>query len=143
MMDLTTAKNIAFKSSIGLLTLVIIFHGFIIVKIIPYNIAWGGRLENDSQMYVFESISIFINGFLITVLFLRANYIKHQFSEKILNGVLRFFQVLFILNTVGNVMAKTNFEKFFAFLTLLLAILIEVILRGSNDNNVKENSIQK
>ena len=137
-MDLTTARNIAFKASIGLLTLVIIFHGFIIAKIIPYNIAWGGRLENDSQMYVFESISILINGFLITVLFLKANYRKHSFSEKILNGILRFFQMLFILNTIGNLLAKTSFEKYFALLTAILAIFIWIILKRNARNDSQE-----
>ena len=136
MMDLTTAKNIAFKASIGLLTLVIIFHGFIIAKIIPYNIAWGGRLENDSQMYVFESISMLINGLLITVLLLKAKYINHRFSEKILNGILRFFQVLFILNTIGNLLAKTSFEKYFALLTAILAIFIWIILKENTRNNL-------
>lgn len=103
-------------------------------KIIPYDIAWGGRLENDSQMYVFECISILINGFLIMILLLKANYVKHQFSEKILNGILRVFQVLFMLNTVGNFLAKTNFEKFFALLTAILAILIWIILKRENQN---------
>jgi hypothetical protein len=128
-MSLSKAKNIALKSTIVLLALVIFFHGFIMIKLIPYNIAWGSRLENDAQMYVFETISILINGFLITILLLKFNYINHQISEKILNGILRFFQVLFILNTVGNVMAKTNFEKSFAFLTLLLAVFIGIILK--------------
>ena len=136
-MDLTTPKDIVLKSSIGLLTLVIIFHGFIIAKIIPYNIAWGGRLENDSQMYVFESISILINGFLITVLFLKGNYIKHSFSERMLNGILRFFQVLFILNTIGNIVAKTNFEKYFALLTAIFAIFIWIILKRNTRNRVE------
>ena len=136
-MNLSTAKTIAFKSSIGLLMLVIVFHGFIIAKIIPYTIAWGGRLENDSQMYVFESISILINGFLITVLLLKANYIKHKFSERILNGILRFFQVLFILNTIGNIVAKTNFEKYFALLTAILAIFIWKILKKNTRNNLQ------
>jgi len=101
------------KLLIGLLTLVILFHGCIMAKIIPYGIAWGGRLENDTQMYIFESVSILINAFLITVLLLKANYIHHRFSDKWLHGILWVFQLLFILNTVGNILAKTNFEKFF------------------------------
>lgn len=133
-MNQNTAKNISFKLLIGLLTLVILFHCSVMAKIIPYDIAWGGRLENDSQMYVFESISILINGFLITILLLKAKYIKHQFSEKIMNGILRSFQVLLILNTVGNLLAKTNFEKFFAFLTAILAILIWIILKRNARN---------
>ena len=121
------------KLLIGLLTLVILFHGCIMAKIIPYDIAWGGRLENDTQMYIFESVSILINAFLITVLLLKANYIHHRFSDKWLHGILWVFQLLFILNTVGNILAKTNFEKFFAILTFAFAMLLWIILKKEND----------
>ena len=126
------------KLLIGLLTLVILFHGCIMAKIIPYGIAWGGRLENDTQMYIFESVSILINAFLITVLLLKANYIHHRFSDKWLHGILWVFQLLFILNTVGNILAKTNFEKFFAILTFAFAILIWIILK--KDKNITDAS---
>ena len=57
--------NTSIKIFLGLLFSVILFHICIIIKIIPYNIAWGGRLTNDNEMYVFESISILINVFFI------------------------------------------------------------------------------
>jgi len=132
-MKLSTAKSMSIKLLIGLLTLVILFHGCIMAKIIPYGIAWGGRLENDTQMYIFESVSILINAFLITVLLLKANYIHHRFSDKWLHGILWVFQLLFILNTVGNILAKTNFEKFFAILTFAFAMLLWIILKKEND----------
>ena len=56
------------KTFLGLLLAVILFHICIILKIIPYNIAWGGRLTNDAEMYVFETISILINIFLSIIL---------------------------------------------------------------------------
>lgn len=61
-------KKMNYKISInillGLLIVVILFHIAVIAKAIPYDIAWGGRLQNDSEMYVFETISILINLFL-------------------------------------------------------------------------------
>ena len=137
-MKLSTAKSMSIKLLIGLLTLVILFHGCIMAKIIPYGIAWGGRLENDTQMYIFESVSILINAFLITVLLLKANYIHHRFSDKLLHGILWVFQLLFILNTIGNILAKTNFEKFFAILTFAFAMLIWIILK--KDKNITDAS---
>jgi len=53
---------------LGLLIAVLLFHLSIILKIIPYEITWGGRLKNDSEMYVFETISIVINLFLFLIL---------------------------------------------------------------------------
>src|SRR5690606_25568052 len=108
-------KSMSFKISInlflGLLIAVILFHTAIISKIIPYDIAWGGRLQNDSEMYVFETISIFINLFLGLVLLMKANYIKFQFNKKTIDIILWIFLVLFALNTIGNIFAKTNLEK--------------------------------
>lgn len=121
--------NIQIKILIGLLFSVILFHICIIVKIIPYNIAWGGRLTNDNEMYVFESISILINLFLSWLLLMKGEFVEFKFPNKTVNLILWIFFALFILNTVGNLFAKTNFEKLFALLTGLSAILIWNILK--------------
>jgi len=114
---------------IGLLIIIILFHFCIIIKIVPFNIAWGGRLKNATQMYIFEAISIILNGLLLTVLFLKINYLKYKISEKVLDGILWFFMILFALNTIGNIVANTYFEKFFAIFTLIFTVLIWIILR--------------
>jgi hypothetical protein len=121
------------KVLLALLSMVIVFHFGIIAKIIPYNVAWGGRIQNDTQMYVFETISIIINLFLGFILLMKGDYIKFQFRQKTLNVVLWVFLVIFVLNTVGNIFAKTNLEKFFAVLTLFLAFLIWKVLRKNNN----------
>lgn len=117
------------KLSILLLSLVSLFHLSLLVKLIPYDIAWGGRLKNDKEMYVFELISISVNLLLIFILLMKGNLIKLQLSEKLVNGILWMFFFLFILNTVGNLLAKTTFEKGFSVLTLVLAVLLWKILK--------------
>ena len=117
---------------LGLIISVILFHLSIIVKIIPYNIAWGGRLQNDSQMYVFEVISIIINLFLGLVLLMKGNDIKYQFKKKTIDIILYIFLALFVLNTIGNLFAKTNFEKLFSILTFAFAVFIWIILKAKN-----------
>jgi len=112
-----------------LLVAVILFHFTIILKIVPYQFAWGGRLENDMQMYVFETISVLINVLLILSLLIKGNYIKAFVSMKIVHIFLWVFIVLFGLNTIGNILAKTNFEKFFSILTLAFTLLLWIILR--------------
>ena len=114
---------------LGMLLAVVIFHLCIITKIIPYEITWGGRLQNDSEMYVFETISIIINLFLGFVLLMKGGYIKFYFKQSVVNVILWIFLILFVLNTIGNIIAKTNFEKAFAVLTLISAFLIWVILK--------------
>ena len=52
----------------------------IIIKIIPYKIAWGGRLQNDEQMYIFETLSIIINLLLSFILLMKGRYIQLKFK---------------------------------------------------------------
>lgn len=122
-------SNNAIKIFLGQLILIILFHLCIIIKIIPYNKTWGGRLTNDTEMYVFEAISILVNVFLSWVLLMKGNLVKYKFSNKVVNGILWIFFAIFILNTIGNIFAKTFFEKFFAILTSLSAILIWNIIK--------------
>lgn len=105
------------------------FHFCLVFKLIPYTIAWGGRLSNDTEMYRFETVSILVNLFLISILLIKGNYLKVRLNEKVINVILWIFFFLFILNTIGNVLAKTNFEKSFAVLTLILSLLIWKILK--------------
>lgn len=115
-----------------LLFIVTAFHLCLIVKLIPYNLAWGGQLKSDFQMYVFEAFSIIGNLFLGLVLLMKGNYIKSHLRYKSIDRILWFFLALFTLNTIGNLFAKTIFEKSFAGLTFVLAILIWKILKIKN-----------
>lgn len=123
-----TAK-LSIKIILGIIIAVTVFHLCILFKLIPYDIAWGGRLTNDQEMYVFESISIVINLFFGLVLLIKGNFIKQLRPIKVVNVILWIFLVIFALNTVGNLLAKTNFEKFFSIVTLALAFLLWVILK--------------
>ena len=114
-----------------LLTAVILFHLSILLKIVPYEITWGGRLKSDEDMYVFETVSIAINLLMCMMLLIKGDYIKAFIPIKVVNVFLWIFLVLFALNTVGNVFAETNFEKFFSILTLASSVLIWIILRRS------------
>ncbi len=134
--------NNSVKIFLGLLFSVILFHICIMAKIIPYNIAWGGRLKNDTEMYIFETSSILINVLLSWVLLMKGNLVKIKFSIKIINIILWIFFVIFILNTIGNVFAKTFFEKFLSLLTGLFAILIWNILKQKKTTSHKHPPLE-
>ena len=121
--------NNAIKMMLGLLFAAIVFHLFIVIKIIPYDITWGGRLQNDTEMYVFETSSILVNVFLSWVLLMKGNHVTYKFPNQVVNVILWIFFVIFILNTVGNIFAKTFFEQQFALLTGISAILLLIILK--------------
>ena len=109
-------------------TVAICFHILILVKIVPYEITWGGKLKTDVEMFVFETFSILINAFFIFVLLQKGAFIKPFFGKKTVSITLWIFFVLFVVNTFGNLFAKTAFEKGLAFLTLINSILLWKII---------------
>ncbi len=107
----------------------IVFHLLIMVKVIPYTITWGGKLKTDSEMYVFESVSILINLFFIYLVLQRVGIVPTVFGIKVVTVLLWIFFGLFALNTVGNIFAVTTLERWFTLLTLANAFLIWKINR--------------
>ena len=81
-------------------------------------------------MYLFETISIVINLIFGFVLLMKGGYVKPYLNQRLINIILWIFLILFALNTIGNILAKTNFERSFAVLTLVFSILIWMILRN-------------
>lgn len=117
------------KTLIVIYSIIIVFHSCILLKIIAYEITWGGHLQNDQEMYVFETASIAINVFLIWILLMKGDFIKFKFPVKVIQVILWIFVVVFTLNTVGNIFAKTLLEKGFAVMTLDSAVAIGFVLR--------------
>jgi len=64
--------------------------------------------------------------------------INHRFSDKFLNNILWVFLTIFLLNTIGNLFAKTNFEKYFSILTLVFALLIWIVVKRDKRDNTNE-----
>lgn len=134
------------KDTVLNLTLIIcssllVFHFGILFKIIPYEIVWGGRLTSDEQMYMFEGISITLNSLLIILLLLKSQRIKVSVPIKIVHAGLWAFFGLFALNTIGNILAESTFEKFFSIVTILLSVNLWMIIKGKE--NEDSNSPRK
>lgn len=126
-------NNTNIKSLLGLLTIIIIFHIGVITKMIPYKVIWGGQLQTDTDMYIFEASSIIINLLLIWVLLIKDRFIKSHLSPRITNIILWCFLVLLSINTIGNLFAKTNIEKSFSLLSFILALLIWRTLKNKTE----------
>lgn len=101
-----------------------IFHLFIILQIIPFNIVWGGKIRSIETILIFEGIAFLIMSFLGVVLAMKNRIVKPFFKDKTIKRILLIFAVFFILNTIGNLLAETNIEKIQAVLTLYLAIVL-------------------
>ena len=122
----------AIKILLAIVIAITLFHLAIITKIIPYEFAWGGRLQSDADMYRFETNALLINLLFGVILLMKGGYIKPLFKQKIIDRILWVYLILFILNTIGNLLAQTNFEKGFAVLTGASVFLIWKILRSKS-----------
>ncbi len=106
------------------LSLLIIFHFLILMNIIPYQLIWGGRIENESQLLKFEVLSVCINLVMILLVSLKAQFFKISINKKVLRVALWIMFALFVLNTIGNLLSVNSFERIvFTPLTIILSLL--------------------
>ena len=114
----------AINIMIALLAAVLVFHALVLTGVIPYDIVWAGKISTAAEMRKLEVVSILVNAFAIFILVLKTDYIKHKVPVKILNVIILLLAVLFSLNTIGNLFAKSGFELyFFTPLTFILSVL--------------------
>ena len=134
MKKLISARFAAYAILI-LLTVFLIFHFIVIAGFVPMNIVWGGRITSREELIRMETVSIFINLVIISIVAVRTGILKFMINPKILQVAFWLMFVLFTLNTVGNLFAKNDFEKFaFTPITFLLAIFC---LRLAIEKDVK------
>ena len=114
----------AINIMIALLTTVLVFHALVLTGVIPYTIVWAGKINTVAEMRKLEVGSILVNAFAIFILVLKADYVKHRVSVKILDAIIWLLAVLFSLNTIGNLFAESGFELyFFTPITFISAVL--------------------
>ena len=121
--------KLAIKLMLWLIGAVILLHLAILVKIVPYEVTWGGRLENDAEMYVFEVVSVLTNLFIAVLLLVKGKHLSSFIPMKVVNILLWAFLFIFGMNSLGNMFAETLFEMSLSLLTFSFTYLILVILK--------------
>jgi hypothetical protein len=105
-------------------SLILLFHLLAIAGLVPIDMIWGGRLKTQGELYVFESISIVLNALMLWIVIIRMNYFKFSINPKVIRVVLWLMFLLFLVNTLGNLMAFNNLETYiFTPITFILALL--------------------
>ena len=115
-----------------LLCLFLLLHVIILLKIIPYNLIWGGRLKSDTEMYRFEIFSVLITALFIVVILAQANFWIINIPDKIITVALWIMTGLFLMNTWGNAVSNNKIERLaFTPVTVVMAIF-SLVLALSN-----------
>ncbi len=113
-MTLKTAKSILVSINV----IALVYHALIVTRFVDFVNVWGGQLQTVEQMYTFEAISIAVQMLLLW--FILSFKIEKGVGNRFYIYLFFSLALLMLLNTVGNVFAKTDFERFmFAPLTLL------------------------
>ena len=115
-----------------ILNIIVIFiETLIILKLLPYNIIGGGRLENYLYIYVTTFTSIII--LLIEILFI---VIVQKYNNKRKTNIFIKITLWIIfsylcINLIGNILSKTLFEKFFMGIICVIQLInIIIIING-------------
>lgn len=106
-------KITAIKILLVLHSLVILFQVLVLLQILPYHIVWAGKINTKEQMFDFMSVSILINVLLILILLIKWKNITNNTSNKIINGLIWAFVLIFALNTIGNLFSESWIELIF------------------------------
>ena len=116
--------ELAVNTILILAVLVFVFHILIISGVIPYQYVWGGRLESNEQMLRFESISMIINLFIIFIVSIKGSYIRPYLSSRVVKVFLWIFSILFVLNSIGNLLSLNSLEAIITTpITFILALM--------------------
>ena len=110
------------------LSLFLVFHLLVLLKIIPYTIVWGGRIESDKAMYRFVTISTLMNAFFLLIIAVQSGIFMFEFPKMIMTLILWAMAVLFAFNTLGNIVSKNKLEqRLFTPVTVLLTLFSLVL----------------
>jgi hypothetical protein len=116
-------ERLAANALLIILALVVGFHLLILLRVVPFEIVWGGRLKTEDQMLKFETVSIGLNLLMLAVVALKSGRLKLGIKPGVVHAILWMMFGLFLMNTLGNLFSNNQFEQLvFTPLTLLLAI---------------------
>ena len=120
----------------SILGIVLIFHFMIITNLIPYEKVWAGKLNSAEKMKSFETISIILNIFILTILLVKYKQVKRKIKNRAIDILIWAFTVFFALNTLGNLFAKSMTELILGtFITLTSSILCFIIVKKKKNTN--------
>lgn len=123
MKKLISAK-LAGNILLAALGLVLVFHILVLLRIVPADIVWGGRIQGvPENLFTLETIALLVTVLFMLIVAAKIGYIQAgRFSAVVSIGVWLIFAFL-LLNTLGNLASGVSFENLIAVpITILLAL---------------------
>ena len=116
-------ERLAITGLLVILSLIVLFHALVLTGIIPFTIIGGGRITNTAQMIRLEVPALLVNLVLLLFVATRAGYVSWKINPTVYRVGFWIMFVLFVLNTLGNLLSTNTFERaVFTPLTILIAM---------------------
>lgn len=121
----------------------ILFHCAVVIGILQFNFVpldflWGGRIQSKQEFLLLESISLIVQVICLFLTLIKAECLRLAGLRKSAHIGMWVMFAIFTLNTVGNLLAKTVFERAFTLVTLILAVFS---LRLAMARNIDEDAM--
>lgn len=113
--------------------LLVIFHVFNLLGLVPENIVWTGRISSNKTMLFFGMVSIFLNIAYMWFGAVRSHYIQNTFSDNLAKRIYPFLFWWLVGNSIGNLFSKSNFEVIV--FTPILVLLTVCFYRVRNNSD--------
>lgn len=128
---LQRAAKLALAIYAGLAVMhIAVLIGMALFDFAPTEWLWGGRMETAEQLFAFEIVSVGLLLICAAVAIIRGGPLYSiklpgkaagwQLAARVFAALLC---VMFLLNTLGNLIASSLFEQLMSVLTILLALL--------------------
>lgn len=109
---------------LSLLIILLPFHILILAKAIPYEIVWGGQIDDPSSLLIYEGLALFITIIFILIISMKTGYILSGKFVKVVNTGVWIIFIYFLLNIAGNLTSEIAVEKsLFTVVTIIMAFL--------------------
>ena len=124
-------KFISFRTAANIcifgFSLFILFHTAVILGILVFDFApvehlWGGQMETAEQLLTFEIVSLAIQALCLLLVLIKTERIKLPRLALAADIGMWLLFGLYTLNTLGNITAKSAFEKTMTVATVLFAV---------------------
>ena len=107
----------------SLLVLALCWQMVVLAGLVPLEMVWGGRLQNEDERRIMTIVSMAILPLMIVIVLASIGTLGRRWMNAGRLGAWLMF-ALFCLNTVGNLIAEDPRERWiFTPITLLLAFL--------------------
>jgi hypothetical protein len=107
-----------------LLALLMLMHVLLLVRVIPYDVVWGGNIKDQSQLYVFEITALVLSALFLFTAAVKLGHIRAPRLRRAADMGMWIVFAYFAMNIIGNLTAKSSWEKaIFIPVTIIVVLL--------------------